>query len=454
LAPEKFKPYTLSTIRETAYWRKLSEEAREAVAIVSQVLPFRINEYVMRELIDWSNIPDDPIFRLTFPHRDMLLEEEYAALYDLYFVRQDKLALDKRVDSIRRRMNPHPAGQMTSNVPTLHGKLLRGIQHKYKQTVLFFPGAGQTCHAYCTFCFRWPQFVDMETLKFSANESDDLVAYLKQHPEVTDVLITGGDPMVMNARSLARYIEPLLAPDLDHIQNIRIGTKSLAYWPQRFVSDGDADDVLRLFERVVQSGKQLAVMGHYSHSVELVPDVARLAVKRILSTGATLRMQSPVIRHVNNDSKIWEALWMDGAKLGAIPYYMFVERDTGPRHYFEISLANALDIFRTSYLGVSGLARTARGPSMSIHAGKVVIEGVATIGNEQVFVLQFLQARNQDWVRKPFFAKFDSTAVWFDDLVPAFGQKRFFFQNDETPSFQKIDFNENASRKTSLETLS
>jgi L-lysine 2,3-aminomutase len=95
-------------------------------------------------------------------------------------------------------MNPHPAGQMTHNVPRVNDAPLKGLQHKYKETVLFFPSAGQTCHAYCTFCFRWPQFVGMEDMKFDAAESHELVNYLRLHTEVTDVLITGGDPLIMN----------------------------------------------------------------------------------------------------------------------------------------------------------------------------------------------------------------------------------------------------------------
>ena len=101
------------------------------------------------------------------------------------------------------------------------------------------------------------------------------MAYLKTHPDVTDVLITGGDPLIMNTRSLTEFIEPLLAPELAHIQNIRLGTKSVAYWPQRFVTDKDSDDLLRLFERVVAAGKNLAIMGHYSHAVELRNEIAQ-----------------------------------------------------------------------------------------------------------------------------------------------------------------------------------
>ncbi|NIP15323.1 MAG: lysine 2,3-aminomutase, partial [Pseudomonadales bacterium] len=70
------------------------------------------------------------------------------------------------------------------------------MQHKYRETVLFFPAAGQTCHAYCTYCFRWAQFVGIDELKFASRQADSLVAYLERHPEVTSVLITGGDPLV------------------------------------------------------------------------------------------------------------------------------------------------------------------------------------------------------------------------------------------------------------------
>ena len=427
----KFKPYTRQTIRQAPQWELLTPEQQEAVQVISHVLPFRTNQYVLDQLIDWDNIPDDPIYRLVFPHRDMLPAHEYWQLRDLVLVKQDDAAAQQLVRQIRLRMNPHPAGQMTHNVPRVNDAPLRGLQHKYKETVLFFPSAGQTCHAYCTFCFRWPQFVGMDDMKFDARETTELVEYLKNHKDVTDVLITGGDPMIMNTRSMEEIISPLLGPGLEHIQNIRVGTKSVSYWPQRYVSDRDADDLLRLFERVVASGKNMAIMGHYNHAVELRQEVAQQAVKRIVGTGATLRMQGPLIRHINEDPASWAELWRTGVRLGAIPYYMFVERDTGPREYFQLPLARAHEVFQQAYQMVSGLARTVRGPSMSAFPGKVVIDGVAQIGGEKVFALQFLQARNADWVRKPFYAKYDPTATWFDQLRPAFGRDKFFFEEGE-----------------------
>ena len=91
--------------------------------------------------------------------------------------------------------------------------------------MLFFPTQGQTCHAYCTFCFRWPQFA-LNEYKFAMKEADAMVKYLKANPKITDVLFTGGDPAVMKTRFFEEYFNALLNADMPHFRNIRIGTKS------------------------------------------------------------------------------------------------------------------------------------------------------------------------------------------------------------------------------------
>lgn len=434
-------------VSRTPQWHRLDADVRKAVEVVSQVLPFRANRYVMESLIDWSKVPDDPIFQLVFPQRQMLTDEQYGEV-ESRLREGSKAALARTVCKIRLELNPHPNGQLTHNIPELNGRLLPGLQHKYRETVLFFAFPGQTCHAYCTYCFRWAQFVDTDGLKFASKHTDDLVAYLRAHPEVTDVLFTGGDPMVMRTDLLRRYITPLLAPDLAHVQNIRIGTKSVAYWPQRFISDDDADDCLKLFEEVAAAGRHLAIMGHYSHPTELGPEVAREAIRRIRSTGAQIRMQAPLVRHVNDDPEVWSSLWQTGVQLGLIPYYMFVERDTGARSYFEVPLARACEIYRAAYSRVSGLARSAQGPSMSALPGKVRLLGVVTLRelmgagavealgpvtgallpDERFFLCEFLQARDPSLVRRIFCAAYDPEVAWFDQLRPAFGKEKFDFE--------------------------
>ena len=116
-------------------------------------------------------------------------------------------------------------------------------------------------------------------------------------------------------------------------------------------------------------------------------------------------------------------------KLGIGPYYMFVERDTGARNYFAVPLERAWQIYREAMQRVSGLARTARGPSMSASPGKVEVQGVTEIAGERVFALRFIQGRDPDWVQRPFYAKYDPEATWLDDLEPAFGDEKFFYQD-------------------------
>jgi KamA family protein len=396
---------------------------------VSAVLPFRVNSHVVEELIDWSNIPDDPLYQLTFPQPEMLRLPDYARMLSLVRREASSDELKAAARQIQFKLNPHPAGQLELNVPKVGNQPVPGLQHKYRETVLFFPAAGQTCHAYCTYCFRWAQFVGIDELKFANREAQTLADYLREHPEVTSVLFTGGDPMVMKTSVLRRYLEPLLDPSLEHVASIRIGTKAPAYWPHRFVTDPDADDLLRLFEEVRASGRHLALMAHYSHPRELMPDVAQEAVRRIQSAGATVRCQAPLIRRVNDSADVWAEMWRKQVRLGAVPYYMFVERDTGPKNYFEVPLVRAWEIFVDAYKQVSGLGRTVRGPSMSATPGKVLVSGVATVRGEDVIVLRFLQGRNPDWVGRPFFAKYDPNATWLDDLEPAF-EDRFFYEEE------------------------
>jgi L-lysine 2,3-aminomutase len=428
LAVLPFRAVTAANITANPFWSRIPAELREAIQVVSRVLPFRTNDYVLRELIDWDDLPGDPLFQLTFPQREMLDPGEYAEIRDLLRAGAPREEITRTANRIRLGMNPHPSGQREHNVPRLDGRQLPGLQHKYRETVLFFPSQGQTCHAFCTYCFRWAQFVNLPELKFETAETDGLVAYLKAHPEVSDVLITGGDPMIMSARMLRRYIEPLLVPELAHVRNVRIGTKAPCYWPQRFVTDPDADDVLRLFEEVVGSGRHLALMGHYSHPAELAPEIARECVRRIRSTGAEIRVQAPVVRHVNDDPDLWVELCNTSTLLGMIPYYFFVERDTGPKGYFELPLVEAHEIFVSAFRRLSGLARTLRGPIMSATAGKVRVLGITNAPGRSLLVLDYLQARDPSWVGRPFFAEMNPRATWFDQLSPIFEADRPFFQ--------------------------
>lgn len=427
----KYRVYTRKDIDDIPQLKRLSEADRTAMKAVSAVLPFRVNNYVIEDLIDWSDVPADPIYQLTIPQPQMLKKRDFARMFRLVRRGASEKEIAAAGREIQYTLNPHPAGQLELNVPMFDDEPVSGLQHKYRDTALLFPASGQTCHAYCTYCFRWAQFVGLEELKFAGREAGLWIDYLKVHREATSVLLTGGDPMIMRAKVLRRYLEPLLDPSLEHIRSIRIGSKAPAYWPYRFVTDKDADELLAVFEEVRRAGKHLAFMAHYSHPRELDTEVAQLAARRIRGTGAIVRSQAPLIRHVNDTADDWAEMWKQQVRLGIVPYYMFVERDTGAKEYFKVPLARALEVFNGALRQVSGLARTVRGPSMSATPGKVLLDGVAEVKGERVFILKFLRGRDPLWVGKPFFARFDREAAWLDELEPAFGERSFFYEEEE-----------------------
>ena len=416
--------YSLNNITKLPQYEKIPERIKEALQVIGAILPFRVNNYLTKILINWNSIPNDPIFKLTFFSDGMLSRSQYERMFHVLKANKStKKDILETANSIRKELNPHPAGQLSSNVPMIDNEPVPGLQHKYRETALIFPSQGQQCHSYCTFCFRWPQFVGDQSLKFATDQGKKFKDYLRNQPEISDVLITGGDPMIMNAKSLATYIEPLLEKDMDHIKNIRIGSKSLTYWPYRFINDKDSKDILNLFKKVREKGKHLAFMAHINHFQEMDSAPFKTAVKNILETGAVIRTQSPLLRGINDDPDIWSHMWKEQVRLGMIPYYMFVERDTGPKNFFEVTLSKALEVYQEAIRKVSGLARTVRGPSMSTHPGKICVAGISRIGKEKVFILNMLQSRNPELVGSPFFAKYDEKSKWLDDLVPAFSDK-------------------------------
>ncbi len=422
----KYRSYTADNLHTLPQYRKVSEDQRHIIKTVASVYPFRVNSYVADHLIDWSNVPQDPLFRLSFPQEKMLESEDFERISGLVQDDAPREQLLQAAREIQLLQNPNPAGQMELNTPRIGDDVLHGVQHKYRESVLFFPSEAQVCHAYCTYCFRWPQFSGLENLKFANNDISILVGYLKHHPEVRDIIFTGGDPMVMNTKTLKKYIRPLLT--IPTIRTIRIGTKALSWWPYRFTSEHDADELLSFFEQIIESDKHLAIMAHISHPREIETPVAIEAIHRIRSTGAVIRSQSPIVRYVNDCANVWETMWQKQIQLGIVPYYMFLERDTGPKHYFGIPLAKAIEIYNKAYQKMSGLGRTVRGPSMSCSPGKIIVEDITEINGERVFALKFTQSRNPEWTNRLFFAEYDDSAKWIDDLRPAFGQQEFFYE--------------------------
>ena len=185
-------------------------------------------------------------------------------------------------------------------------------------------------------------------VQFASNSAQELTNYLAGNPDVrdacrmsrpstdfeclgaqvSDLLITGGDPMVLNSKQMGKYLDSVASdPALSHIQTVRIGSKSLAYWPYKYVTDPDADDMLALLKRVVDSGKHVSLMAHFSHPAELKTPVVREAIRRLRETGIQIRCQAPLINHINNDPEIWTQMWRE--QVISLLYASFLLLNTG-----------------------------------------------------------------------------------------------------------------------------
>ena len=252
-----------------------------------------------------------------------------------------------------------------------------------------------------SYCFRWAQFIGDTDLRFAQKDAGSLFDYLAEHEEVSDILFTGGDPMFMKTRLFKQYFEPFKDPRfLPHIKNLRIGTRALTFWPQRFTTDDDADELHKLLREVkMEGGRHIAIMSHLGHDRELKTDKVREAIHRLRQdAGVIIRSQSPVMRGINDDAEVWARKWREEVRLGIVPYYMFMARDTGAQAFFDVPLVRAQRLYADAIRNTSGLCRTARGPSMSCTPGKVEVTGTQTILGQEAFVLRFLQCRDESWI--------------------------------------------------------
>jgi KamA family protein len=396
-----------------AGWSPGQIERLQAIALV---LPFKLNNYLVDELVDWSHPESDPILRMTMPAIDSLPDSDIDSLVKVLREGEPDYVVQGHIRRIRASLNPHPAGQLTLNVPQIEDERIEGIQHKYAETVLIFPRRGQTCHAFCNFCFRWPQFT-RDGNQIAVRDESTVWSYLKEHTEVQCVLITGGDPLVMRVEALSAILDRLLEPSLGHITSIRIGTRAFSHWPYRFTTDHDSAELLSSFEKYMDAGKSLTLVAHFVHPRELETRAAVSALRAVRKTGATLLGQGPILRGVNDDSSILRRLWLRQVENGVTPYYTFVERNTGAFRSFRLPLVRYLEVFQTAYESVQGACRTVRGPVMSTVAGKVQVQSITTVEGRDAMELRYIQARNPAWLKTPFFTCVDHDAAWIDELV-------------------------------------
>lgn len=405
-----FRAVTTADLDELTTRAGLATEHRLRIRAIAEVLGFGTTGYVIEELIDWSDAPDDPIYRLVFPNEDMLPATDVTLIADLLRRQAPAARIEDAVQRVRTKL-------VIDEVSHYGQEALPGVHRIYHDTVVIFPAPEPASHTFGITCPTGAFLAGRPGRALAADDVHRLADYLIAHPEVTGVQLTGTDPLTMGASALRRFVEPLLA--LEQLESIQIDSSALACWPYRFLTVPDADDTLRLFEQIAASGKALTLMASFSHLRELRPAPVGEAVNRIRGTGAVIRTRGSLIGAVNDAADIWASMWRTQIRMGMVPFTMTIERLISTDDHVRLPLARAHEIFTRAYASVAGLARTVRGPAMPTGHGTVCVDGIADIGSQKVFVLRFTHARDPNLIGEPFFATFDPSATWLTELYPA-----------------------------------
>lgn len=347
----------------------LSPEDRELLKKVSERYVFRANDYYLK-LINWKD-PADPIRQLIIPRKEEL---------------NDWGKLDA---SNEAAVTVEP-----------------GVQHKYKDTVLLL--CNEVCGAYCRYCFRKRLFMN-DNEEVSKDISAGL-AYIRQHPEVSNVLLTGGDPLIMGTRRLTEIITALR--EIEHVKIIRIGSKMPAFNPFRVLDDPELQNLFRSFS---SAGRRIYLMCHFDHPRELTPE-AKAGIAKLLECGVICVSQCPMIRGINDNPDVLAGMFRELSYIGAPQYYVFQGRPTAGNEPFEVPIVRGWQIFSEALVRESGLAGRARF-AMSHASGKVEIQAV----DDEHIYLRYHRSKYPENNGKFFICKRNDNAYWLDHLELAPG---------------------------------
>ncbi|MCO6437906.1 MAG: 4Fe-4S cluster-binding domain-containing protein [Phycisphaerae bacterium] len=362
-------------VRRVRYVRDLDklthipEAERNHLKQVAKRYVFRANDYYLG-LIDWSD-PHDPIKQLIIPREEEL--NEWGNLD-------------------------------ASNEQAV--TVTRGVQHKYPHTVLLL--CNEVCGAYCRYCFRKRLFMDENDEV--TNDVSEGIAYIRDNPQITNVLLTGGDPLLMSTRRLGEILDALR--DIAHVRIIRIGSKMPAFDPWRVLTDQPLQELLRKHSH---ADRRIYLMAHFDHPRELT-DVAVEGIDCFIRNGVICCNQCPMIKGVNDDVEVLAELYQRLSWIGCPPYYLFQGRPTAGNEPYEVPIVRGWEIFREALRRGSGLARRAKFV-MSHETGKIE---VLAVDDEHIY-MRYHRAKDPANRGKFMVFQRNDDAYWLDHLTPVEG---------------------------------
>jgi len=345
--------------------KQLSEQEKSRLKPVTDKFIFRINEYYL-SLIDWKD-PKDPIRKLIIPNVEEL--EDWGRLD----------ASDEEAYTV-----------------------VHGLEHKYDSVALLL--VNDVCGGYCRFCFRKRLFMD-ENDEVTRDISAGL-EYIRAHKEIFEVLLTGGDPMVLSTKNLERIVRQV--EEIENIRIVRIGTKIPAFNPYRILND---PSLLEMIKSYSFPEKKIYIMAHFNHPRELT-DAAVESLTLMQQAGANIVNQTPLIQGVNDDADVLADLFRKLCAIGVPPYYVFQCRPTLGNKPFAVPIEKGYEIFENARSHCSGLGKRARFV-MSHHTGKIEIIGLT---EDRIFLKYHRANRMVDSSRLMIYKR-NPEACWLEDYT-------------------------------------
>jgi lysine 2,3-aminomutase len=354
------KPRYVTSIEQI---EELSLQEKETLKPIAERFAFRANDYYLG-LIDWND-PEDPIRKIVIPNERELYE----------YGRWDASAEEANY-------------------------VAPGCQHKYAATALLV--VSEVCGAFCRYCFRKRLF-NLAEKEASINVTPG-IEYIRKHPEISNVLLTGGDALMLSTKRLKNIIEQLR--QIDHVKIIRLGSKLPVFNPMRIYED---EELLQVIRTHSTEEKRIYVMAHINHPREITPE-AKKGFRALMDAGAIVMNQTPILKGINDDPAVLGDLFNKLSSCGVHPYYIFINRPVAGNYDFVLPLKKAYTIFEQAKAQTSGLGKRAR-LVMSHSSGKIEI---LAIENGKAY-LKYHQSREGNY-GKMMVLDCPDDASWFDDL--------------------------------------
>ncbi len=364
---EEYKK-SITSVGQLAEKMTLSEGEYQKYDQIIARFPMMITPYYF-SLIDPDD-PADPIARMCIPSEDELVPEGSA-------------------DTSGEESNTRQVG----------------LQHKYDQTALIL--STNVCAMYCRHCFR-KRLVGLSDAELN-KQVDEAAAYVRSHPEITNVLITGGDSLMNPNTIIKRYLEEFSAiPGLDFI---RFGSRVSVTFPQRIYED---EELLALLETYGKK-KPLYLITQFNHPREITPEAVR-AVKELQDRGIQVRNQTVLLRGVNDEPETLALLLRRLTQNHIVPYYIFQCRPvTGVMGRFQVPLREAIRIVESAKSLQNGIGKNVR-YAMSHPRGKIEILGELEEGR---MLFKFHQSKNPEDAVRIFTVEVSDESRWLDNDLKA-----------------------------------